>query len=296
MSDLTVGKVNNVVRPKSSQKNNCPCCKNGNLEEEISDAKSQTPLKLSRLKHISSHVKGDSSIEWTNKELQDCIEAGICTKADALNYAREKEEGNKNLQREVISKLENAAKHDLTAIQIIVKNGSDNLTQEDKKEVASNLKESLYQTREITSDSSAISFLGNCGCNLYDWVNTFSSFIYNFFSSSAEDEKKQKEKLCEQRKLDKVNFYKAKTRYLYAKQKGFLLANLQKQLIARIKKARDYFENSSMDSAYSDLAASLKKENKEADYYKALKCNIIQSMPPTSVCNNPLNLELDLIC
>ena len=299
MSDLTVGTSSQAQGAKPVQNKKCPCCKGGNLQEEVNDAKQQTPLDPSRVKHIAEHVSSDKDIKWTDPKLQDCLNKGLCTKADGLIYAEEKEDNCcTEVKQEVIGKLNRALKHDLTAVEVIVRNGTDDLEHEDRKIVATSLKKSLDETKTITENSSMMSFLGEIGERLRNWVFTFYDFILDFFREiEEEEEKRKKEKQCEERCRLKEEFYVARRKAEEAKNKkryykALIHEMVQKIRFEKLKKAEK--ENANNTVLYAKEKS--RQESLKADHYENEKCDIVCSMPPASVCGDSLNLELDITC
>lgn len=308
MSDLTVGQLNNghnvnVQRTNAAKKSNCPCCKNGNLQEEINDAKQQSPPDPKRLEHIREHVRDDKSIKWKVPKLQHCIDEGFCADTNAIKIANDKEDDGTGVKAEVLEHLNKSAKCKLNAFGIIAENGSDDLNPKDKKAVAANLKESLDETKTITNSSSMRNFLGSAADKLCHWVSNFASFILNFFFRCHDEDKEKEKKLCEKRQeeIKKLKEYchvirraKLKRANHYAHMQH-VKSKMDEFAHKKNSYAKDEFKKHALSFDYSK--GKYQEEKLREAYYESKEEQVRAFLPPSSVCNpSGMNLDLDLLC
>ena len=303
MADERISTVGSVMQPR--QDCICVSAQSKSAIKKIDEALESMPPDPNKTKEAVKILQKDSTVKWSDQKLKQCLIDGTCTTADALQEALSKEDDGQGTRRKVIHHAGHALKSDLTALRIVAENGSDDLNHQDKKEVAVNLKNSLNHAKAITNSPTLLSFLGECGCKLKEWVSNFSNWIMGFFNEvMAEDEKKKEEEKCEQRKEEKkeIDKYCRIMKNAGRKKNDYYLSmeHVKSKILQFRESKKHNFtkdELSKLTYEYSLAKSKYKEEGTREDYYKNKEEDIKEFLPPSSVCHGSgLSLELDISC
>ena len=243
---------------------------------------------------IADRIKQGESININDEKLKRAFVEGLESFASVLDEISKHPPSKETDQAKKIA-VEGATSI-LDGVKKVDEKGSDsNLTNEDKRYIGEKLNFAADCACELSGNPALSGLLGSVLEKLLDW----SYFIFDWFENyyqEIEEEKKQEEKLCKERKEEKKQFYELQRLAEKAKLKERYFKGLINEILTKLKnELHTKFEKDKMKGSLENAKNKYRSEASNGDYYCEKKCEILDDMPPSSVCGT-YNLELDLTC
>ena len=195
------------------------------------------------------------------------------------------------------------------------KDGDENFTNKDRIIIMRNFKEAKEHVENVTNNEQLSSFVENTRKSLNCFCSDIYEMMQEWFEEKLEEEQEER-KLCEEReeqkkeidkkcRLHKANGRKAEEYFQYmesfkTKMKEFFrMKSIEESKRNFNSRAYNYAENELSKSVgqYRNIKELYRDESAREEFYKNQEDEIVDSLPPSSVCQNSLfSLELDLHC
>lgn len=273
-------------------------------------------FKMARL------IENGGCLHGSEEELRERFVRALTTLAQAIEEARQNPNHPNSPQAEV--HLTKAADHTVNGVERQEQASNTNggaLTQEDRNYIGSELKQAEDEISTVTNNPSLSSVFNYDTLALLQSLYEFlSSFLKSWYKAREEEERreeeiKEQERLCQQRNQRKSDYLKYKAKYYTNKTKSYfhglrrseaenklnIFLRLKRFLQARrgITGLHHYLKSeiNKYRSIYLEALSSFKESIGLSYYYRNIKHDVKEEMPPSTACEENLrNLELDLAC
>ena len=247
------------------------------------------------LLQLADKIRNKECAQFTDEGLREQFVEGLESLGQAL--AELSGQPDSRAKREVHGELKKAADKVVDNVEIHNTRGGDtNFTLEDKEKIKDNFNDAGKHIINVAENPKSASLMPNLFSRLFSWVTSLYDFLQEWFEAK-EEEKEKEEKLCEERCEQKKKYYEVKHREEVAKKKEMYFKALMREMLEKIRYAKmNQFEKETVNRTYDYAKNNSASEAYKADYYESKKCEIVESMLPSYVCQDGFTLDLDITC
>lgn len=245
------------------------------------------------LLEMANKIKNKECVQFEDEELRKQFIEGLESLGEALEEAGKQPDS--SAKNQVKDELKQAADKIVDNVEIHNERGSDkNYTQEDKEKIKQNFEDASSHIHNVTENPSLAKLIPNSISRLYFWAESITEFLERWYAEK-EEEKEREEKLCEERCVQLKKYYEIRHRAEVAKKKERYFKALIKEMMQKIRYVMlTRFEKEKIKTILDYAKYHLTSEASKANYYDTKRCEIVDSLPPSYVCGD--GLDLDVTC
>lgn len=260
------------------------------------------------LLEIVQKIESGQCVKFDDEELKEKLVDALRSFARALkDIENKKKQGHSSHSLDRACKIVvDGASAIVDDVDIIQQSGGDsNLTNDQQKQIISNLKFAADQGQILVRDPAFNDiFSYETEILMIEWMFEAYEYIEDYYNKSLEEENEELSK-CQQRDGEKRKFLSAKLEYK-KKLSEYYLKNAEKNkklnemfaLIASIKES--FLRQPKIQEANNIISSKTSEANNcysDVESLKNTKCKLLNQMLPSSVCDHELlSLELDVMC
>lgn len=268
------------------------------------------------LLHLSQRLRNGQCARFREERLRETFIDSLESLAQALEEIRSHPPSENRDQAE--QEITSAADHTVNAVERHNERGGDeNFTPEDRQYVGHELRETSRHVGNVIHNPTLSNFVQSCYSGLCSLVSSIHDFLTSWLDDFFEEQEvREKEKQCEERKEAKKEFHKLCNRHKIARRKAEIFREMMieaKKKLLHFLKIRDeekcksqrnerkynhaYLQVDKFSVIHGELKNNYKLHGNREDFYKAKDDEVLSDMPPSTVCDpSGTNLEFDLIC